>query len=110
MKSLLSLIAITLLGFSTPSHSAKQDVIYKKVGSVLRGELIEQDFSNGIYKIELMGGSAFNDTYSSLILDLGIGYAWKPMQLALHYQGYISDDYPDDVEVSNIHLQVGVHF
>lgn len=300
MKLFPSFIFITLLGCSALSHSAKQDVIYKKDGSVLRGELIEQDFNNGVYKIELMGGSvfvikqsdiekitkeetkttkpseqtteqelndvaqesraklattsnnqaskrqyddlttyqpysprdksihntfyigllshslsrdvdyfsgfyadditltdtytglklgyqhnfskhlathislrkgsldsieytdedydviqsvpsselpdtdyygasidlllstnhyegfqlftglgishdeysgnSFSDTYSSLTLDLGVGYAWKPLQVAIHYQGYISDEYPDEVDVSNIHLQVGVHF
>ena len=37
-----------------------QDVIYKKDGSILRGNLIEQDFTNGTYKIQLAGGSVFN--------------------------------------------------
>lgn len=36
-----------------------QDVIYKKDGSILRGSLIEQDFENGRYKIQLQGGSIF---------------------------------------------------
>ncbi len=39
-----------------------QDVIYKKDGSILRGQLIEQDFTNGTYKIQLAGGSVFNIT------------------------------------------------
>lgn len=39
--------------------SDTQDVIYKKDGSVLKGSLIEQDFQNGRYKIQLMGGSVF---------------------------------------------------
>jgi hypothetical protein len=37
-----------------------EDVIYKKDGSVLRGTLIEQDFANGKYKIQLQGGSVFS--------------------------------------------------
>ena len=37
-----------------------EDVIYKKDGSVLRGTLIEQDFANGKYKIQLNGGSVFS--------------------------------------------------
>jgi len=37
-----------------------EDVIYKKDGSVLRGTLTEQDFSNGRYKIQLQGGSLFS--------------------------------------------------
>lgn len=36
-----------------------EDVIYKKDGSVLRGEIIEQDFELGRYKIQLQGGSVF---------------------------------------------------
>jgi len=39
-----------------------QDVIYKKDGSILRGNLIEQDFTNGTYKIQLVGGSVFSIT------------------------------------------------
>ncbi len=39
-----------------------QDVIYKKDGTVLRGTLIEQDFTNGRYKIQLSGGSVFSVT------------------------------------------------
>ncbi len=37
----------------------QQDVIYKKDGSILRGTLVEQDFENGSYKIQLDGGSIF---------------------------------------------------
>jgi len=37
-----------------------EDVLYKKDGSVLRGSLIEQDFANGHYKIQLQGGSIFS--------------------------------------------------
>lgn len=37
-----------------------EDVIYKTDGSVLRGTLIEQDFANGKYKIQLNGGSVFS--------------------------------------------------
>ncbi len=37
-----------------------EDVIYKKDGSVLRGTLVEQDFENGRYKIQLQGGSLFS--------------------------------------------------
>lgn len=39
-----------------------EDVIYKTDGSVLRGTLVEQDFTNGTYKIQLSGGSVFNVT------------------------------------------------
>ena len=55
-----------LLGLTLVSQIALaenlQDVIYKKDGSVLRGNLIEQDFTNGTYKIQLIGGSVFNIT------------------------------------------------
>jgi len=37
-----------------------EDVIYKTDGSILRGNLIEQDFTNGRYKIQLQGGSVFS--------------------------------------------------
>ena len=52
---------LTLILASSVSFAANlQDVIYKKDGSVLRGNLIEQDFTNGTYKIQLTGGSVFN--------------------------------------------------
>jgi len=55
-----------LLGLTLVSQIALaenlQDVIYKKDGSILRGNLIEQDFTNGTYKIQLAGGSVFNIT------------------------------------------------
>jgi len=55
-----------LLGLTLASQIALaenlQDVIYKKDGSILRGNLIEQDFTNGTYKIQLIGGSVFNIT------------------------------------------------
>jgi hypothetical protein len=59
MRYLLLILALTSsIGFA----ANLQDVIYKKDGSVLRGNLIEQDFTNSTYKIQLMGGSVFNIT------------------------------------------------
>lgn len=59
----MRLAIITLIFVSQISFAQTlQDVIYKKDGSVLRGSLIEQDFTNGTYKIQLMGGSVFNIT------------------------------------------------
>lgn len=55
------LLGLTLIGQLAMAENL-QDVIYKKDGSVLRGSLIEQDFTNGTYKIQLMGGSVFNIT------------------------------------------------
>lgn len=55
-NGLLSLIVALS---STNVMANSQDVIYKKDGSVLKGTLIEQDFANGRYKIQLMGGSVF---------------------------------------------------
>ncbi|MEH6345867.1 MAG: hypothetical protein V7785_12330 [Bermanella sp.] len=57
-------LAIITLAFISQISFAQtlQDVIYKKDGSVLRGNLIEQDFTNGTYKIQLMGGSVFSIT------------------------------------------------
>lgn len=52
----------------------------------------------------------YDDSYTSLLLDLGLGYAWQQAQLGLHYQGYIAGDYPDELDVANIHLQLGFHF
>jgi len=51
--------ALTLCG-NTAAEEELEDVIYKTDGSVLRGELIEQDFAAGKYKIRLMGGSVFS--------------------------------------------------
>ena len=49
-----------LIACSATFASTLEDVIYKKDGSVLRGTLIEQDFANGKYKIQLSGGSVFS--------------------------------------------------
>ncbi len=51
------ILALALI--SSVSAQALEDVIYKKDGTVLRGSLIEQDFENGRYKIQLQGGSIF---------------------------------------------------
>jgi hypothetical protein len=55
MRSLILALALT----ASVSAQALEDVIYKKDGSILRGQLIEQDFENGRYKIQLQGGSIF---------------------------------------------------
>jgi len=53
-------IGLFLLLSSAISHSSTyEDVIYKSDGSILRGTLIEQDFENKRYKIQLSGGSVF---------------------------------------------------
>lgn len=54
-----SLIFCLLLASQLSMAQALEDVIYKKDGSVLRGEIIEQDFELGRYKIQLQGGSVF---------------------------------------------------
>ena len=57
----MRLAALTLiLASQLATANNLQDVIYKKDGSILRGNLIEQDFTNGTYKIQLVGGSVFN--------------------------------------------------
>jgi len=53
------LLSLIIALSSTNVIANSQDVIYKKDGSVLKGTLIEQDFENGRYKIQLMGGSVF---------------------------------------------------
>ena len=55
------ILALALVSQLTLSQNL-QDVIYKKDGSILRGSLIEQDFENGRYKIQLTGGSVFSVT------------------------------------------------
>lgn len=55
-----SLLLSTALTSSFIIANTLEDVIYKKDGSVLRGTLIEQDFANGRYKIQLTGGSIFS--------------------------------------------------
>lgn len=54
------LLLSTLLISALATANTLEDVIYKKDGSVLRGTLIEQDFANGKYKIQLNGGSVFS--------------------------------------------------
>lgn len=53
------LLSLIIALSSTNVIANSQDVIYKKDGSVLKGTLIEQDFENGRYEIQLMGGSVF---------------------------------------------------
>jgi len=53
-------VLVTSLMASVSTAQTLQDVIYKKDGSVLRGNLIEQDFILGRYKIRLLGGSIFS--------------------------------------------------
>ena len=52
-------VALLISSLSIQAQSL-EDVIYKKDGSVLRGTLVEQDFENGRYKIQLQGGSLFS--------------------------------------------------
>lgn len=54
-----SITIIILMGGASMAL-ASEDVIYKNDGSILRGALIEQDFANGHYKIQLLGGSVFS--------------------------------------------------
>ncbi len=54
---LLKLMATLAISLSALAQA--EDVIYKNDGSILRGTLIEQDFKNGQYKIQLSGGSVF---------------------------------------------------
>jgi hypothetical protein len=56
-----ALMIASLLGLTSSVIAQNlEDVIYKKDGSVLRGVLVEQDFENGRYKIQLQGGSLFS--------------------------------------------------
>lgn len=55
----LIFIASTSLSFNVVASNL-EDVIYQTDGSILRGELIEQDFAAGTFKIRLMGGSIFS--------------------------------------------------
>jgi hypothetical protein len=49
------------------------------------------------------------DTYTSLGLELGMGYSWEKIQLGLQYQGVLTGDYDSDLDVSNLHLQLGIN-
>jgi hypothetical protein len=55
----LWIVALLMTSLSAAAQTL-EDVIYKKDGSVLRGTLVEQDFENGRYKIQLQGGSLFS--------------------------------------------------
>lgn len=54
---LAACLALTFSQVSLASNN--EDVIYKTDGSILRGHLIEQDFENGLYKLQILGGSIF---------------------------------------------------
>ena len=62
---LLRVIALCLLCQFSVAQPL-QDVIYKKDGSVLRGLLVEQDFENARYKIQLIDGSIFSITQQDI--------------------------------------------
>jgi hypothetical protein len=58
MRPLILALALALT--ASVSEQALEYVIYKKDGSILRDQLIEQNFENGRYKIQLLGGSIFS--------------------------------------------------
>lgn len=65
MKALIVGIAVL---FSSASYSqSMEDVIYKSDGSILRGSIIEQDFTNQRYRIQLQGGSIFGVAESDIL-------------------------------------------
>ena len=51
----------------------------------------------------------FNTSQTGITLELGMGYAWNQAQLLLHYQGYLTDDYPGNLDVRGISLQLGIY-
>lgn len=53
------LLLVTILLTTTSYSQTLEDVIYKTDGSILRGSIIEQDFTNKRYRIQLQGGSIF---------------------------------------------------
>lgn len=53
-------LVLCIIYFQSVFANTLQDVIYKKDGSILRGVLVEQDLTNGRYKIRLEGGSVFS--------------------------------------------------
>ena len=64
MKPLILIMAMSLAA-ATHSQST-EDVIYKTDGSILRGTIIEQDFTNQRYRIQLQGGSIFGVAESDI--------------------------------------------
>ena len=60
MRGIITSLVISVALVSFAHAEEMEDVIYKTDGSILRGELIEQDFAAGKYKIRLMGGSVFS--------------------------------------------------
>jgi hypothetical protein len=55
MRALLFALGLSCIAFNA-AHGF-DDVVYTKDGSVLRGKLIEQDFENNRYKLQIKGGS-----------------------------------------------------
>lgn len=51
-----------------------------------------------------------DDTYTSLGIELGMGYSWQTLQLALQYQAEIAGDYPSEFSVGNLNFQLGFNF
>jgi hypothetical protein len=60
IRTLALLMAAIVVMTNSAFAQNLQDVVYKRDGSVLRGILVEQDFENGRYKIQLEGGSVFS--------------------------------------------------
>jgi len=60
MRGIITSLVFSVALVSFAHAEDMEDVIYKTDGSILRGELIEQDFAAGKYKIRLMGGSVFS--------------------------------------------------
>lgn len=55
MRALLFALGLSCMAFN--AAYGVEDVVYTKDGSVLRGKLIEQDFENNRYKLQIDGGS-----------------------------------------------------
>lgn len=67
-------------------------------------------FFTGLGLLRDAYSSNFGDfTYTSLALELGMGYSWEKVQLGLQYQGVLAGDYESDLDVSNLYLQLGVN-
>jgi hypothetical protein len=58
MKKLILALLLSVISLSTFAQTQKEDVVYLKNGSVVRGEIVEQ-IPNQTIKIEIQGGSIF---------------------------------------------------
>lgn len=110
-----SVEVVTNDGFILESYSKSELPSVNYLGlsaSVLASTNLQRgwQFFTGLGLLRDAYSSGFGDfTYTSLALELGMGYSWEKVQLGLQYQGVLAGDYESDLNVRNLYLQLGVN-